>query len=312
LTQASHLYQTVKGKDRSQTFFSHTNRAVGYAIQCLGDKDLSEYTTSHAGEFRDWLFAKELKRPSVSRNLGILKAVINLCIQEKGLDLINPFANVYIPHNECQTKRHSLTNEQLSLLQRNCRDRDDSLRWLAALISDTGMRLAEAVGLASDDLKLDDDIPYVTIQKKRWRPLKTYGSERAIPLVGASLWAAQRLSSNAAGQFLFPQYVTGKFTNANSASAALNKWIKTFLPQNCVVHGMRHAFRDRLRAADMPLDMIDQIGGWSTKSVGTTYGKGYDLGKISSILSQIALDYMSNERSTYPAIAGRANREDSV
>jgi integrase len=290
LTQASHLYQTVKGKDRSQTFFSHTNRAVGYAIQCLGDKDLSEYTTSHAGKFRDWLFAKELKRPSVSRNLGILKAVINLCIQEKGLDLINPFANVYIPHDECQTKRHSLTNEQLSLLQRNCRDRDDSLRWLAALISDTGMRLAEAVGLASDDLKLDDDIPYVAIQKKRWRPLKTYGSERAVPLVGASLWAAQRLSSNAAGQFLFPQYVNAKFTNANSASAALNKWIKTFLPQNCVVHGMRHAFRDRLRAADMPLDMIDQIGGWSTKSVGTTYGKGYDLEKISSILSQIALD----------------------
>ena len=39
-------------------FFTHTDRAVGYAIQCLGDKDLGEYTTIDAGEFRDWLFAR--------------------------------------------------------------------------------------------------------------------------------------------------------------------------------------------------------------------------------------------------------------
>ena len=45
---------TVVGK----LFFTHTDRAVGYAMQCLGDKDLGEYTTIDAGEFRDWLFAK--------------------------------------------------------------------------------------------------------------------------------------------------------------------------------------------------------------------------------------------------------------
>ncbi len=44
-------------------------------------------------------------------------------------------------------------------------------------------------------------------------------------------------------EFLFPQYVDGILTNANSASAALNKWMKTFLPKECVVHGMRHAFK---------------------------------------------------------------------
>ena len=311
LSQASDLYQSVKGKDRSKTFFTHTDRAVGYAIECLGDNDLSEYTTIHAGAFRDWLFAKGLKRSSVSRNLSILKAVTNLCIQEMGLTLINPFSNVYIPHDECQTKRHSLTSDQIRLLQHNCKNRDDSLRWLAALISDTGMRLAEAVGLATQDLRLDADIAYVRIQRTPWRTLKTSGSERTIPLVGASLWAARRLTASASGRFLFPQYVDGSSTNANSASAALNKWIKTFLPRDCVVHGMRHAFRDRLRAVDMPADMIDQIGGWSTKSIGTTYGRGYDLRKIHQILVRITLDTHVDDSPNHSVSKNQENREDS-
>ena len=275
LSHACDVYKRTKGKGRGKLFFTHTDRAVGYAIQCLGNKDLGEYTTIDAGEFRNWLFEKGLKRSSVSRNLTIVKAVVNLCIQEEGLGINNPFAKIYIPSEENHTKRHSLTIKQIKLLQQRCRQQDDSLRWLAALISDTGMRLAEAVGLSKDDLNLTDEVPHVVIRKHPWRPLKTSGSERVIPLVGASLWASQRLSGTVSGQFLFPQYVDGTSTNANSASAALNKWMKTFLPKECVVHGMRHAFRDRLRAVNAPMDMIDQLGGWSVQSIGLSYGDGY-------------------------------------
>ena len=108
-----------------------------------------------------------------------------------------------------------------------------------------------------------------------------------IPLVGAALWASQRLSDTVSGQFLFPQYVDGISTNANSASAALNKWMKTFLPKECVVHGMRHAFRDRLRAVDAPMDMIDQLGGWSPQTVGQCYGEGYQRQHESDMLKLI-------------------------
>ncbi|MDC1209112.1 site-specific integrase [Litorivicinus sp.] len=287
LSHASELYQRTKGKGRGKLFFTHTDRAVGYAIQCLGNKDLAEYTTIDAGEFRDWLFAKGLKRSSVSRNLTIVKAVVNLCIQEEGLGINNPFVKVYIPSDENHTKRHSLTIEQTKLLQQRCREQDDSLRWLAALISDTGMRLAEAAGLAKDDLKLTDEAPHFVIRKHPWRPLKTKGSERIIPLVGAALWASQRLSDTVSGQFLFPQYVDGTSTNANSASAALNKWMKTFLPRECVVHGMRHAFRDRLRAVNAPMDMIDQLGGWSSRSIGQSYGDGFSVNDLAKTMIQI-------------------------
>jgi hypothetical protein len=35
--------------------------------------------------------------------------------------------------------------------------------------------------------------------------------------------------------------------------------------------------RDRLRAAECPSDIIDQIGGWLSHGVGNTYGKGYPI-----------------------------------
>ena len=54
---------------------------------------------------------------------------------------------------------------------------------LVALISDTGMRLAEAAGLHMDDLHLYDAVPHVEIRPHPWRSLKTKGSQRQVPLV---------------------------------------------------------------------------------------------------------------------------------
>ena len=57
------------------------------------------------------------------------------------------------------------------------------MRWLVALLSDTGIRLGEAVGLALTDLNLSDDIPHINIAQHPWRRQKTKGSERCVPLV---------------------------------------------------------------------------------------------------------------------------------
>ena len=54
------------------------------------------------------------------------------------------------------------------------------------------MRLSEAAGLAREDVLLDADIPHVIIRQHPWKRLKTKGSERTLPLFGASLWAADR------------------------------------------------------------------------------------------------------------------------
>ena len=76
---------------------------------------------------------------------------------------------------------------------------NDYMRWLVALLSDTGMRLGEAVGLSVDDIRLDDETPHVNITPHPWRRLKTKGSEKCVPLVGQALWAASRAIEDASG-----------------------------------------------------------------------------------------------------------------
>ena len=87
--------------------------------------------------------------------------------------------------------------------------------------------------------------------------------------------------------FAFPRYTSKNQCNTNSASAALNKWLKSKLIDDYVIHGLRHSFRDRLRAVECPSDIIDQLGGWSLRSIGQGYGKGYDLEVLTKWVSKI-------------------------
>jgi len=276
-------YFTIKGNNRNETFFRHSERYINYLIQATTDKPIKYFTTIDATTFRDWLKAKGLANASIKKAFACIKAIFNLAIKEHGLAIENPFSNIHLPSpTEDARKRIPISTMDLTLIQTECIKLDDDLRWLVALISDTGMRLAEATGLTIDDLILDDEIPHVVIQPHKNRPLKTRSSERVIPLVGASLWAAQRIKQNAQGtEYCFPRYTNNERTNANSASAALNKWLKVVTGnKDYVIHGLRHSFRDRLRAVDAPIEMIDRLGGWSLKSVGQGYGDGYQLEQI--------------------------------
>ena len=119
------------------------------------------------------------------------------------------------------------------------------------------------------------------------RRLKTKSSERQIPLVGASLWAAKQIIHYNNAKYAFPKYTNDQLCKTNSASAALNKWLNPRVPDRYVIHSFRHSMRDRLREANCPTEMIDQIGGWSDSKVGSSYGNGYSLLNLIKILSKI-------------------------
>ena len=122
--------------------------------------------------------------------------------KSEGLDCKNAFSGVYLP-SENNKKRYPIKDTKLKRLQRECVLLDDDIRWLVALISDSGMRLSEAVGLLVDDIVLDAEQPHITLIKHPHRRLKTDASERVIPLVGASLWAARRIKENTSSRFCF-------------------------------------------------------------------------------------------------------------
>jgi len=282
LTDALDLYLQLKGIDKDKTFIRTAHRNTEYVVQVLGNKSVTAYSSSEAAEFRDWLINKGMGKSTVRRVFSSIRSIINLTITEKGLEGTNGFLGTFIPDGLKEKKRKPIPTHIIKDIQNKCLELDDDLRWLIALLSDTGMRLGEAVGLLKSDIILNTDTPHLNLVPHSWRRLKTSGSKRKIPLVGASLWSAKRIKqSDTTNQFAFPRYCNEQTHNSNSASAALNKWLRTHAPEGCVVHSFRHSMRDRLRAVECPKEIIDQIGGWSSGDVGESYGEGFPLDNVS-------------------------------
>ncbi len=246
LSEAVGIYLQLKGKGRPVTFHRAAERACGYVIDaCGGDKHLDVYTKADANAFRDALIARGLAGSSMTRVFGTVRAVTNFAASEQGLTLSNPFAGVYYDRSAGVSDRTSVPAEALAVVQAKCRERDDDLRWLVALVSDTGMRLAEAAGMTREDLvRGEDGSLFARVRPHPWRRLKTKGSERDVPLEGEARWAAERiLDQQTSSTFAFPRYNKTDTTNANAASAALNKWMKEHVPEGCTMHGFRHSMR---------------------------------------------------------------------
>ena len=273
-------YCRMKGRTDDKKFRQLAERVTDHVISLSGDKALSAYTIHDAKAFRDALKARGAAPTTIKRNFAVIRSIWNLSAREHGIHKPNPFANMHYGTGAEPVKRLPVPIDSIRLVQNECMKLDDDIRWLIALISDTGMRLAEAAGIRLDDVHLEDHIPFVRLEEHASRPLKTTGSRRDIPLVGSALLAVQRAAAENDGPFLFPRYCSATKCKADYASNTLNKWIKPFVPGGCVIHSFRHSLRDRLRACECPSDIIDQIGGWATTSVGQGYGSGYPLANL--------------------------------
>ena len=279
LSSSLNLYFKLKGVGKGDIFFRASKRAVKNIIECLGDRPVNLYSTIDAATFRDYLFKRGLVSSSVRRVFSIIRAIINLTILEFGLENKNGFSRTFIPDLNDIKKRKPIPLNEIRKIQKECVKINDQNRWLIVMISDTGMRLSEALGLASDDIILHEKIPYITLRPYPWRQLKTKSSERKIPLVSYALWAAKKIVKQG-NKFAFPKYCNETFCKTNSASASLNKWLHNRTSKDFVIHSFRHSFRDRLRKANVSSEMIDQICGWTTNSVGEKYGSGFELKTI--------------------------------
>ena len=153
-----------------------------------------------------------LQTTSARRYLRAVNAVFRKALREFDLaDRSNPFASLTIVgEGNNSTPRVPFSREELQTLSRVCVEANDAHRWLLAMLIDTGCRLSEVAGLRKDDVSLGGAVPHLIIRPhlKLGRTLKNVNSERLIPLVGVSLWGAQRacaVSASTSG-WLFPQY----------------------------------------------------------------------------------------------------------
>ena len=262
--------------------------ALSTFISLAGDRDVSEYTRQDAKLFVHHLKLKGNKTATIRRRINSLSAIINYAYAELDSDKRNPFMRLFIQNEGADVfNKGTFTNEQLKWGYDKALSSGSSVKLLMPILGETGCRLAEIVGLRLEDINLDNDIIY--IRPNSARRLKNKTSERVLPLVGYARTAMVKAMSQADDQWLFPQYIKSGQCYATHASNAVNKWLKKDFA-GLTAHSLRHTFRDRLRAVECPMDMIDQIGGWkSFGSIGVGYGQGYGIKKLTSYFAIIKI-----------------------
>ena len=158
------------------------------------------------------------------------------------------------------------------------------------------MRLNEACQLRAADVAEDDGVPVIYVRASAdGQRLKTPAAERRIPvhpelvrLGFLDFVAAQR---EAGHERLFPDLPAGALGNY---SDPYSKWFARLLTKagvtsaGAVFHSFRHGWRDRLRAAEVPRDVADELGGWVSQGEGQRYGAGFPDGVLADHLGRIA------------------------
>lgn len=304
---AIYLKNHKKGES-SDRLVTDTNRVIDALIAQCGDIPFMDFTRKEAIAYRDNEITRGVKTGTVRRRIKTASAIFNKVLTELEItDKANPFKSIQIVgEGEDAEERETLTTEDLKSLQQQCKDKDDDIRHLIALCTDLGGRIGEATGLALTDICLDAEIPYISISqdKKRGRTLKKdEASEGVIPLVGASLWAAQRIVAKAAkGQkYAFPRYCDDKEVRADSSSNAVNDWLDSSVrgfSKKYTTHCFRHTMNDRLRAVGCPKEIRDQIFRWGGQDMNKNYGEGFTLKILKEWMEKVALkDNVATEAS---------------
>ena len=262
--------------------------ALSTFLSLAGDRDVRDYTRQDAKLFVHYLEMKGNKTATIRRRINSLSAIMNYAYSELDLDKRNPFTRLFIQNEGADVfKRGTFANDQLKWGYDKALSSGGTVKLLMPLLGETGCRLAEIVGLRLEDIDLDNELLH--IRPNSARRLKNKTSERVLPLVGYAKLAIDQVQIQADDEWLFPQYIKSGHCYATHASNAVNKWLKKDFG-GLTAHSLRHTFRDRLRAVECPMDMIDQIGGWkSITSIGNSYGRGFTMDQYRQYLDKIMI-----------------------
>ncbi len=291
LSDALQIYISESTAGDGRKFRGDALNSFRKFVNLIGDLHLSELRHIHICQFRDYLFETGLTPVSVRKQTAIMSAMLNIAFRHLDIDRLSPFRGLKIP-GEAEHKRpmRIVTHELLVEIKQRLLCRIKPYKLIGLIQLNTGMRLSEPVFARLDDLDLNHPIPHLWIRRNELSNRKTKSSIRAVPLVGASLYAAQRLFELAKGEgseWLVPQYA--HYHGSNSCCAILNKHL---IDLDFRSHMFRHALIDRMKACnDIPTRLAESITGhFSGGSEFNNYGTvGYTLEQKLEVLKRIEI-----------------------
>jgi integrase len=291
ISTAFEIYMREHPAAHRRRFRETAVRYFNYFINLFGDLPLDDLRHRHITEYRDHQLARGLRPASVRKHNNTLNAILNMAFKHLDIDRLSPFRALMIRGEGEYVRPIPLITSDLMQKVKQQLLTDDAPYKLVALIQlNTGMRVSEPALARLDDCILDHEIPHLLVRKNALIDRKTKASIRSVPLVGASLVAAQKLHAIASSQcseWLVPAYARD---NGNtSCSAIINKSLRDL---NFRSHMFRHAFVDRLKASnDIPTRLAESITGHSSGgSEFDSYGSvGYSLEQKLAVIKRIEI-----------------------
>ncbi|MFG6591700.1 tyrosine-type recombinase/integrase [Sulfitobacter sp. 1A12157] len=278
LSEAFEIYQNFKGASNNKKMANSLRRAESDLLSALGinkvkRRSIHFLSRADATQYRDQLLQR-VSANSAVRYINIVKAVINYAINEKGVNVVNPFHNLKVKGaGNNKGDRLPLSKVEAETILRSIPPKTD-LHLIYMLLSDTGARIAEISGLQVKDVDLRKHC--LTIQDNEIRSLKTKSSRRRIPLSPRASKALERcMAGKVASNPVFARY--GRGGGNTACSAALMKYVRKVITEpKKTVHSLRHKKKDELRSTGCPEEISKVLLGHSSTEVAARYGAGFD------------------------------------
>ena len=120
LSNSLETYLALKAHDKGPVFTRTATRNVGYVIDVLCDRSITDYSSLDAAQFRDALFERGLSSSSVKRIFGSVRAITKLTLSEHGIDSKNPFSGTYLPDKADVVAREPIPLPVIKNIQQEC------------------------------------------------------------------------------------------------------------------------------------------------------------------------------------------------
>jgi integrase len=220
---------------------------------------------------------KLVKTTAAAREIGVIRAVLNVVIKEKGLNTSNHFEGLKIPNKGRDSKpRKPFTNDEYRKLINECVTKGDEIRTLILLTCLTGARPGEIAGIRREDLFLDEDYPHFDVVEYADRTLKTKNSTRKVPLIPLAASALKSFLKTHEEVAVFPRYCDGNEVLGENVSGATRKYIAS-IGIDKTLYSARHTVKTLLDRAGVSEYLAEVIGGWGAASLSRGYGDQHSI-----------------------------------
>ena len=306
----------VKSKPRSSDAINTCMRALLLYEEETGNPPLHLLTRAHGDSFRAWLQEPERKTASKTAydRFTWVKTLLKFAYRDLELISRHPWEGIEL-FKETTKQRRPWSEAELQTLfgqplfqeyalPKDWRAGSDAAYWIPLLGLYTGARLSELAQLKTNDIKVFDEIPTISITNLGSnQQLKTSSSIRSIPIHSELIRLgffeyvtnirAQKMES------LWPKLSQRK----NKPGGYFSNWFGEYRANIGLLgypdfHCFRHTVRSQLGEAEVPEHVIDSILGHEIK--GSTGTKIYTHRTLKTLKN--AIDTLQYQQATITPI----------